>query len=339
MTNNIKIISKFAGCLLLVLASVLPYIASVASASPIVDRSVTIGSSTASANTTYSFAFTLPSSTVIKSASFAACTTASGACTPVPGFSASLSTLASQPTNLGDAAGWTVNNSTTNELRIINSGNSSAPSGNQTVNFANVINPNAENSTFYIRITTFSDEAWTDQIDKGVVASSTAGQVNVSVVIDEALTFTLASSSVALSTPTIASTGSGTSSMTVSTNAARGYSIAYSGDTLKAGSNSLTAMSTAADSTVNSKQFGINLMNNTTPAVGLAKSGSGNGVAATGYDTANKFKFNTLGDIIATASGPSNTNTFTTSYIANMDGSTAAGVYSSILTYTATANF
>lgn len=337
--TKIKTLPRLVGCLFLTAVMALSYIPAIVAASPIMNRSVVIGSSAASATTTYSLLFTVPSSTPIKSASFAACTTAGGVCTPAPGFSASSSTLADQPTNLGAASGWTANTATVNELRILNSSNSTAPSGNQVINFANVINPNTTNSTFYIRITTFSDNAWTNVIDTGIVASSTAGQVTVSVNIDEALTFTLASSSVSLSTPTIASTGSGTSSMTVSTNATRGYSVAYSGDTLKSGANSLTAMAASADSTLNSKQFGINLMSNTTPAIGSDKSGSGIGTPSTGYDAANKFKFNTAGETIATASAPTNTNTFTTSYIANMDGSTAAGVYSTILTYTATANF
>lgn len=333
-----KMLPRLAGYTFMIAVMVLSYIPNIASAAPITGRSIVIGSSTASANTTYSFNFTLPSSGVIKSASFAACTSASGSCTPAPGFSASASTLSEQPTNLGSASGWTANTATANELRIVNSGNSTAPTGSQTVNFSNVTNPNTTNSTFYIRVTTFSDSAWTDQIDTGSVATSTAGQVTVSVIIDEAITFTLASSSVALSTPTVASTGSGTSSMTISTNATNGYTVGYSGDTLKSGLNSIPAMSSPTTSTVNSRQFGINLMNNTTPAVGVAKSGSGTGTPSAGYNTANQFKFNSS-DIVASASTPTNTNTFTTSYIANMDGTTAAGVYSTVLTYTATANF
>ncbi len=67
-------------------------------------------------------------------------------------------------------------------------------------------------------------------------------------------------------------------------------------------------------------------------------SGSGTGTAATGYSTSNNFKFVT-GDTVASATGPTNSNTYTVSYIANIDGSTAAGSYSTVLTYIATANF
>jgi hypothetical protein len=100
-------------------------------------------------------------------------------------------------------------------------------------------------------------------------------------------------------------------------------------------------MTSATGSVQNSKQFGINLMANTTPVVGTAKSGSGTGIVpvSSGYDVANTFKFNPAGDIVATATVPTLTNVFTTSYIANIDAITAAGAYSTVLTYTATANF
>jgi hypothetical protein len=98
-------------------------------------------------------------------------------------------------------------------------------------------------------------------------------------------------------------------------------------------------MSVAAGSTMNSKQFGINLMGNTTPSVGSDVNGSGSGVPSTGYDTQNQFKFNTAGDLIASATSPTNDNVFTTSYIANIDSVTAAGVYTSVITYVVTANF
>jgi len=315
------------------------YFPNLASAAPIGSlRKVVIGSSLASASTTYAFTFTVPSATVIQSAGFAACTTASGTCTPAPGFSASSSTLTSQPTGLGDAAGWTVNTATAGQLRLSKSGDVAAPSGSQTVSFSSVTNPSATNSTFFMRITTYSDAAWTTPIDTGDVATSTAGQITVTASVDETLTFTLATATVALGTLTTSSTGTGTSSMTVGTNGSTGYSIGYAGSTLTSGTNTITAMAGAA-SNQNSSQFGINLMSNTTPSIGSNVSGSGTGTASVGYNASNSFKFNTAGDTVASATLPTLTNVFTTSYIANINAVQAAGAYSTILTYTATANF
>ncbi len=316
------------------------YFPNTASAAQIAPRKVVIGNSLASASTTYSFVFTVPQATVIKTASFTACTTASGACTPAPGFSATSSTLTAQPTNLGDAAGWTVDTGTAGSLRLKKTGNVAAPTGSQTVGFSSVTNPNATNSTFYMRIATFSDDAYTTGIDTGVAATSTAGQITVTASVDETLTFTLATATVALGTLTTSSTGTGTSSMTVGTNGATGYSVGYSGATLTSGSNTITAMSALAGSTQDSKQFGINLVANTTPSIGSNKTGTGSGVPTAGaYDTTNQFKFNPAGEVVAAATAPTTTNVFTTSYIANIDAATAAGAYSTILTYTATANF
>jgi len=324
---------------LLAVVLLFAYLPNVASAAQITGRKVTIGSSVASASTTYSFTFTVPQATVIKSASFSACTTASGSCTPAPGFSnPNTSTLTAQPINLGDAAGWAVDTTTVGVLKLKKTANVAAPTGSQTVGFSSVTNPSATNSTFYMRIATFSDDAYTTGIDTGVVAASTAGQITVTAAVDETLTFTLATATVALGTLSTGVTGTGTSSMTLATNAATGYSVSYSGTTLTSGTNTITAMAGAA-STTNSKQFGVNLMLNTTPAIGSNVSGGGTGAPAAGYGTTNSFKFLTTGDVIASATVPTNSNVFTTSYIANIDGATAAGAYSTVLTYTATANF
>lgn len=189
-----------------------------------------------------------------------------------------------------------------------------------------------------MRITTYSDSGYATPLDAGVVATSTAGQITVTAAVDETLTFTLASSTVALGTLTAASTGTGTSTMTVATNASTGYSVGYVGNTLTSGSNTITAMA-GSGSTQNSKQFGINLVANTTPAVGLNKTGSATGLVSAGYGTADSFKFVPAGEAVATAALPTNNTVFTTSYIANVDGATAAGSYSTVITYTATGNF
>jgi hypothetical protein len=231
-----------------------------------------------------------------------------------------------------------VSTATAGSLRLSKSGNTAAPTGNQTVSFSGVVNPSATNSTYFFRITTYSDASWTTAVDTGTIATSTAGQITVTATVDEALTFTLGSATAALGTLTTSTTGSATSTMTASTNAASGYSITVHGATLTSGSNTITALTSPTASSMNSKQFGLNLMANSTPSVGSGVSGTGTGAAASGYNTANNYKYVT-GDIVASASVPTNSNTFTVSYIGNIDGSTAAGSYSTTLTYIATANF
>jgi hypothetical protein len=248
-------------------------------------------------------------------------------------------TLTSQPTNLGDASGWTINTSTAGSLRIAKSGNVAAPTGSQSVSFSSVKNPTATNATFFMRITTYSDATWTTAVDTGTIAASTAGQVTVTASVDETLTFTLTATTVPLGTLTTSATGTGISTFAVSTNANTGYSVTVAGNTLTtAGNKTITALPSPTASSTNTKQFGINLVSNTTPAVGAAVSGSGTGTAASGYNAANFYKF-VSGETIASAGAPTNSNTFTVSYIANIDGITAAGAYTTTLTYVATANF
>lgn len=326
------------GYSVLAVALLLASYSSTVLAAQITGRSVTIGSSAASASTTYAFTFTVPSATVLQSAEFMACTTASGACTMPPGFSVASSTLTAQPTNLGDAAGWTVNTATAGSLRLSKSGNAAAPTGAQTVSFSNVVNPSATNSTFFLRMTTYSGATWTGAVDTGTVATSTAGEVTITATVDETLVFTLGTTTVPLGSLTTSTTGSGTSTMSASTNASNGYSITVAGNTLTSGANTITALATPTASTTNTKQFGLNLMSNSTPAVGSNVTGSGSGVPATGYNTTNLFKF-VSGNVVASASAPTNSNTYTASYIANIDGVTPPGSYSTVLRYVATANF
>jgi hypothetical protein len=327
-------------------------IANIASAAQLTGRSVTLSSSAPSATgVTYSLSTAaLPTTTAVKSMQIQFCTAPSGTCTTPSGFSASSSTLASQPTGLGATTGWTVNAATAGSLRIVNASNATTTSGAVAVVWNGVVNPTATNTTFYGIITTYSDAAWTTPLDSGTVALSTATQIQVALTVGEALTFcagtaitgqncgTISGSTVNLGNGSTVATASGTSVLAASTNATSGYSITVNGTTLTSGGNQITALAAGTASTVGTKQFGMNLVSNTTPAVGSAVSGTGTGAAAANYNAANTFRFGT-GETIATVGAPTNANAYTVSYIANVDGVTPPGAYTSNLTYIATANY
>ncbi len=337
LQQKIKLISLTFSALVVGLSTVIVSMGQV-SALQATSRTLTIGSSVASASTTYTFSFALPSSTVLKSASFQICTTATGTCTAPAGFSSSSSTLPTQPTNLGDSSGWTVSTATADSLRLSKTGNVAAPTGTSTVTFGAVTNPSATNATFFARMTTYSDATWTTAVDTGTFASSTAGQVTITATIDETLTFTLASATVPLGALSSATTGTGTSTMSASTNATSGYAISVNGSTLTSGANTIAALGTNTASTQGAAQFGMNLMANTTPPIGSNVSGSGGGLPAANYNTANSFRFVT-GETVASAAAATNANTYTVSYIANVPATQQAGAYSTTLTYIATATF
>lgn len=327
------------------------------SAAQISARKLTISSSSAAASnatTSYTFNFTIPSSTVLASAEAVICTTASGSCTTPTGFANASSTLVSQPTGLGDAAGWTVNTSTAGSLRLSKSGNVAAPTGSQTVVFGNVQNPTTANQTFFARINTYTGATWTGAVDSGIVAAATTSQITLTGTMDEALTFctgtsitgvncgTVAGSAVNFANFSSSATSSGTSVMAASTNGGSGYVITVNGGTMTCascpGSPTIAALATQTASSTGTAQFGMNMRANTTPSAGADLSGAGTGTYGANHDTTDQFRFVT-GDSVATASAATNANAFTATYIVNVPGNQAAGTYSAIMNYIATATF
>jgi hypothetical protein len=111
-----------------------------------------------------------------------------------------------------------------------------------------------------------------------------------------------------------------------------------SGDTLE-------PMASTAVPSIGTEQFGINLVDNTSPNIGSnpapQPNGSfANGQAATGYGTVDQFRYNQNEVIAQNGGNPAwgQTN-YTISYIANISGITEAGLYSMIHTLVAVTTF
>jgi hypothetical protein len=325
------------------------------------------GGSQAATASNHLYTFTLPAgaNTTVGSVRFTYCNAASGfgSCVPA-GLVTTAATLGSQ----SGLSGFTLNNTTNGAPYITNATPQtiSTPLA-VTVQLDSVTNPTATNTTFWVQVetyTTSSPGAIGSGTDSGIVAASTANQITVSGTMPESLVFctgvtvnatcsSVVGTSVALGTFSPTSTNSGTSQMAASSNAGSGYSITYTGDTLKSGANSISAMAGGASS-IGSSQFGINVVDNATPNVGAGVSPAADGTdykgqGATGYNTADSFKFvattaaNSVGDPLANSAnggaGPSDAQVFTTSYIVNVRGNQAAGSYSTTLTYVCTATF
>ncbi len=331
-------------------AAILPALP--AHAAQITSRKVTLSSSAASATgVTYTFNFTVPTTgTPVKSLDILLCTTASGTCTGSSGTTTGGS-LSSQPTGLGAASGWTGTFTTNNRLQIADSSNATNPSGAVALVFGGITNPTTANTSFYARITTYSDASWTTTIDAGTVAAATANQITVSATVPESLTFCTGTSgitssscagatgtSVSLGVLTTSSTGSGTSQIGVTTNAGSGYNVTVNGTTLTSGSNTIAALSSPTGSTQGAAQFGVNLRSNSTPTIGSDPAGAGTAAPTANYNTVNSFTFNNT-DQIASSASADNFRLFTVSYIANITPVTPPGTYSTTLTYICTATF
>ncbi len=318
-----------------------------ANAAVITSRSVTLSSSVGDAtNVSYTFnSAALPTTgTAIQSVEMQLCTTATGACSTPSGFLNNTSTLLSQPTGLGAGTGWTVNTAGTGALRIVNAANVTNPSGAVSIAWGSVHNPTATNSTFFARITTYSGNNWsTGPLDTGTMALSTSALIQVTLAVDETLTFctgtsitgqncgSVAGTVVGLGTGSTTVAQTGTSVMAASTNGTGGYTITVQGTTLTSGANTIVqAGTTPVASAVGTSQYGFN----------LAVAGPGTGTVNANFSNASLYRFNSsLVDTVGSASGPTNGNTFTVNYIANIAGTTLPGAYTSDLIYTATANF
>jgi hypothetical protein len=321
-----------------------------AGAAQITGRTMTLSNSAGAASgVTYTLTTdALPTATAVRSIKVEFCTALPGCSAPTGFSSAGSGTLPSQPSGLGSASGWTANTGDVNELRITHASNVTAPSGAVTITWNGVVNPTANNTTFYGIITTYSDAAWTTPIgDTGNVTLSTASAITVALAVYETLTFcagtsitgqncgTISGSTVTLPAGSVSATSFGTSVLSASTNATNGYAITFTGGAL----GPLTSLTGGSASIIGDSQFGFNLVANATPAVGAARTGTGTATAVNGYGTADSFKYAPGGAAIATVGAPTNGNTFTVSYIANIDGVTAPGNYQTTITYVATANF
>jgi hypothetical protein len=149
------------------------------------------------------------------------------------------------------------------------------------------------------------------------------------------LEMTVNTSSVNLGVLDSTAAKTGTATFNVRAYTSSGYTVASVSAPPKTSTGiTLTPMSSQGASTVGTEQFGINLRANTSPTTFGADptqqpdSTFAGGYAATGYDTANQYKYN-QGDVIAqTVTGGWGLTTYTISYIGNISSITRAGSYS-----------
>ena len=193
-----------------------------ASAAQVTTRSVLISSAQASGTANYTFTFTPSSTTQIQSMTFTSCTTAIGACTAPAGINLSGGAVSQSGfQGAGTFAKDTTSASCTavSVLCITRTDTTAQTLTAHTIIDTGAVNQNstncsaAPNCTFFIRMVTFSDTAYTTQVDYGTVASSTTQLFTVNATIEEELSFCIGSTTVDNATSVIptCATISGTS--------------------------------------------------------------------------------------------------------------------------------
>jgi len=117
----------------------------------------------------------------------------------------------------------------------------------------------------------------------------------------------------------------------------QGYIVKIQGQPPKnpSGGHVLTSMATQASPTFGTEEFGINLRQNTTPAIGadpqeVPTSSFSFGTYAPGYDVADEFKY-VDGDTIAQSTQSSGKTIYTISIVADISTATPGGTYNGYL--------
>ncbi len=222
------------------------------------------------------------------------CTAAIGTCTTPTGLVTTSATVQGQTGVSGLVVDSVAVNGTI-DLDTGTFGNSTA----STISMENITNPTSV-GTFFVRITTYSDN-FTTEVDYGTVASSITEGIQITARVAETLGFSTTGSFAGVGDPGTACdpvTGSGAitlgdptettlaitqaydnySAFRIYTNAVNGVSINFEGDTLRHSNttDTITALAseTAADFGVEQFGLGVDVVNGTNAAVAIASSAS-----------------------------------------------------------------
>jgi len=267
-------------------------------------------------------------------------------CSTPTGFDASGAVLSAQTGNTGFSI---ASNSTVNTI-ILTRSPSLPTSDPNTYQLDNITNPSVL-GPYYLRIYIYpTTDGSGSPTEVGGIALSTTNSVEVSAIVppylkfcagvqitdfdcSTAVNYLINFGDFSSSQPSIA-----TSQLTVGTNAKSGFNIYVTGSSLTSGNNVIPNIPTPTPSLDGSSQFGINLRANDSPDIGADVVGPGVGQITSDYDTPNRFVYNN-GDTLISATSPSDNQTFTVSYLANISNTQPSGVYATTLTYICLANF
>jgi hypothetical protein len=308
------------------------------------NRTLSIASSTAGANTNHTFTFEFPITETVGSINFQYCTDPIDVVTCVNPTASDVSgaTLVGQ----GGETGFAIVSQGVNSITI---GRTPSVVGNglNMYSFDNAINP-GDKGPFFVRISAYaSSDGSGPVISFSSVAGSINQGINISGEVPEILNFCTGivvpdcSSTIGdfidFGILRSSNTSFGTSQFMVGTNAPNGYNVTINGPTMTSGSNTINNLASPTLSFTGQPQFGLNLRANLIPTVGADEVG-GIGFVMPSYNNPNQYTY-IDGDIVASATGRSENSLFTVSYIINVKPTQAAGVYNTTVTYVCTAGF
>lgn len=315
------------------------------------NRQVMISSSLPSSTANYDFSFVVATDgQAVGSIRFLFCANSpifQEPCVAPTGFDASAATLSDQQGNTGFSIAGPETNANT---LVLTRPATAASAVTSSYEFANVVNPSSTGS-YYVRVETFgSTDATGPDIDYGGIAYTINEAVNVSTYVPPYLLFcsgvvisaydcsTASGDYLNLGELSTTITRAASSELVMATNAKYGLAVWLDGTTMTSGNNVITAMASTDVSRPGTAQFGLNLRQNSDPAIGDEPGGPGIATVEPNYDVPDRFRF-VPGEQLIAASGANDYRKFTVSYIINIPHGQAPGVYVSSVTYLATADF
>ena len=312
-------------------------------------RSLYMQSSVPNAVTNYTVSFQYMSPDPVGSVDLLYCMSPvpTDPCVAPVGLDASRATLTSQ----SGETGYTIFSQSTNHIILSRVPVAPLGTGLSSYTFSGITNPNIDGQAFALRMMSLgSNDGTGPQIDFGSVRAEVANSIVLETQVPPILIFCVAqhvqrncsgsdntyySNMGELSDTATLTT---TSQMAVGTNAGSGFAITASGDLMSAGTNILPSPVAPTVSIQGVNQFGINLVENTLPAIGSNPDGDFiNSLPTTNYGQPNKYMF-ASGDVVASAPSASLTR-FTVSYIVNSSKDLRAGVYTTTINYIASGRF
>lgn len=343
-----QLILRYLLPLLCLVIAVFPVLSGTVTADSLTNRSITMGSVSASAVTNHDFQFDITTSWSLGSIAFQYCEAPliTDPCIAPSGLNVSSATLDSQTGQTGFSMH---SNTSSNRLVITRVPVLSSP-GTVSYDFGNITNPDTPNHTTYVRITTYTNsDATGGYQDEGVAAFSVTPALGVNVFVPPYLTFCVGitvdiqcenanGANINLGTLSSTRTSFATTQFAGATNDSTGYSVSVLGTTMMSGNNEITALSSPGVSIAGIRQFGINLRDNSSPDTGANTEGIGSLTPSASYGQANLFTYNN-GDVISSTSSATEYNRMTVTYIVNIEPKQPAGTYATTLTYVALASF
>lgn len=325
------------------------FVAPVAAATRLQDRSLLMQTNQPGATTNWTVSFQYVSPPAIGSVDMLFCQDPIpyDPCVAPAGLDVSRAVLSAQT----GETGFSISTQTTNHI-VLSRAASVVTNPISSYILQNVVNPTDPNQSFAIRLQThMSTDASGPQVDFG----SVEGQVTNAIVIqtqvppmlvfceaqevDDNCTGTNNTYYSYMGTLSPSSTLTASSQLAVGTNASGGFAVTVNGSPPATGTNIIPALTAPTASVQGTNQFGINLVENSEPSVGSNPSGTwANALPTTDYSQANKYMF-VPGDVVASSPNVSLMKKFTISYVLNSSKDLRAGVYSTTITFVASGRF